>query len=69
MTATTTTIEIKPYSIKELSGIYGVCDKTFKKWLLPFADCVGKKQGRYYTVAQVVTIFDKLGIPTVFCEA
>ncbi len=68
MTTTTTTIEIKPYSIKELSGIYGVCDKTFKKWLLPFTESVGKKQGRYYTVAQVKTIFDKLGVPSCLSE-
>lgn len=65
----TTSIEIKPYSTKELASIYGVCDKTLKKWLLPFAEAIGKKQGRYYNVAQVKTVFDKLGIPNILNEA
>ena len=25
--------EIRPYSVKDLAGIYGVCDKTLKKWV------------------------------------
>jgi len=61
----TTNTEIKPYSIKELSGLYGVCPKTIKKWMKPFEKNIGQKQGRYYTVAQVTTIFNKLGLPTV----
>ncbi len=55
--------EIRPYSVKELASIYGVCDKTLKKWMKPFANEIGEKQGRYYTVAQVNVIFTKLGIP------
>jgi hypothetical protein len=55
--------ELKPYSSKEIAGIYGVCDKTFKKWLKPFDTCVGQKNGRYYTIAQVKVIFEKLGLP------
>ena len=55
--------EIKPYSAKDLAGIYGVCDKTFKKWIKPFASDIGEKNGRFYTVAQVKVIFDKLGVP------
>lgn len=55
--------EIRPYSAKDLSGIYGVCDKTFKKWIKPFASDIGEKNGRFYTVAQVKIIFDKLGVP------
>lgn len=68
MPHTTTHIEIKPYSTKELAGIYGVCDKTLKKWLLPFNEAIGKKQGRYYNVAQVKTVFDKLGVPNILSE-
>jgi transposase-like protein len=56
-------IEMKPYSIKELALLYGVCDKTLKKWMKPFNDHIGQKQGRYFTVAQVATIFGKLGQP------
>jgi hypothetical protein len=68
MQTITTTIEIKPYSTKELASIYGVCDKTLKKWLLPFGEIIGKKQGRYFNVAQVKIIFDKLGVPSCLSE-
>lgn len=55
--------EIRPYSTKELSQIYGVCDKTVLKWMKPFAAEIGQKQGRFFTVAQVEIIFSKLGMP------
>ena len=55
--------EIRPYSIKDLSVIYGVCDRTFKKWIKPFDAAIGEKNGRYFSVAQVKVIFDKLGVP------
>jgi transposase-like protein len=57
-------IEIKHYSTKELARFYGVCDKTLLKWMKPFTADIGEKQGRYYTVAQVTIIFEKLGTPT-----
>ena len=60
--------EIRPYSLKEIAGIYGVCDKTIKKWLSPFGELIGKKHGRYYTVAQVKIIFEKLGLPCVVTD-
>ncbi len=60
--------QVKPYTHKELSGYYGVCDKTFKKWLMPFEPQIGKKVGRYYTVVQVRIILEKIGIPGVFDE-
>jgi hypothetical protein len=55
--------EIRPYSVKDLAGVYGVCDKTFKKWIQPFVRDIGTKNGRYYSVAQVKIIFDKLDVP------
>lgn len=55
--------EIRPSSIKELAGIYGCCDKTMKKWIIPFLLEIGEKNGRYYSVVQVKVIFDKLGVP------
>lgn len=45
--------EIKHCSAKDLAGIYGVCDKTFKKWIAKFIEEIGTKNGRYYSVAQV----------------
>lgn len=56
-------IEIRPYTLKELSNIYQVSDKTFRRWLDLFRDELGKKCGNYYTIPQVKIIFDKLGLP------
>ena len=47
--------DIKPYTMKELCNIYQVSDKTMRKWLRPFSDQIGKRQGHIYNVAQVVT--------------
>lgn len=55
--------DVKPYTMKELCEIYKVSDKTMRKWLLPFAEQIGKRQGHIYNVAQVVTIFTNLGVP------
>lgn len=65
MHTTNTSAEIKPYSTKEIATLYGVCDKTLKKWLKPFEQNIGIKTGRYYTIAQVNIIFDRLGMPGV----
>lgn len=59
---------LKPYSLMELSRIYGVDFRTFKKWLNPFQDKIGLRIGRFYTVAQVKVIFDALGTPGVIEE-
>jgi hypothetical protein len=56
---------LKPYSLMELSRIYGVDFRTFKKWIIPFQDNIGNRNGRYYTIAQVRKIFDFLGTPGV----
>lgn len=56
-------IMVKPYSISELSQLYGVSVKTFKKWLHPIKRKVGTKQGRFYTVKQTETLFNHLGLP------
>ncbi len=60
--------EVKPYTLKEMAGIYGVCDKTLKRWLEPFKEEVGRRQGRFYNVTQVRLIFDKLGLPGMLDE-
>jgi hypothetical protein len=43
--------------------MYGVGEKTFKRWLIPFNNEIGERMGRYYTMLQVQIIFDKLGTP------
>lgn len=61
-------VEVKPYCIIELCHMYQISRNTFKKWLLPFAQEIGKKNGRYYSVLQVTLIFDKLGLPYMIFE-
>ena len=55
--------EIRPSSTKDLARVYGCCTKTMKRWINPYIAEVGVKNGRYYSVAQVKIIFDKLGLP------
>ena len=43
--------------------MYGVCDKTFKKWLKPFDNAIGDKNGRYNSVVRGTVIFDKPDVP------
>lgn len=63
MTVEKRRIELKPYTLKELALVYDVCVRTINKWLLPFHDEIGKKQGRYYNITQVKIVFEKLGLP------
>ena len=63
MSITDNTIEIKPYSLTELAGIYGVTNRTMKNWIIKHDESVGEKVGRLYTTLQVKIIFEKLGLP------
>ena len=56
-------IELKPYSVTDLAKIYGVCNRTFKKWVNDIKE-VGPKKGRYYSIPQVKIIFENMKIPT-----
>jgi hypothetical protein len=56
-------IEVRPYSTKELSEMFSVCPRTFRKWLEPFKNDIGVKRGRYYSVIQVNVIIERLGVP------
>lgn len=60
---TTEITELKPYTTKELALIYGVCTRTFSKWIKPFSMDIGIRQGRYYSVTQSRIIFERLGMP------
>ena len=57
-------IALKPYTLKELSELYGMDWRTFKKWLEPFQSEIGEKKGRYYQIPQVRIIFKKLDLPS-----
>lgn len=56
-------IFVKPYTTSELVELYGVNEKTFRKWLRPFNEEIGRKNGAYFTCRQVKVIFDKLDVP------
>jgi len=60
-----TTIQVKPYSLKEIADLYGISKKTMYKWMEPLKNKIGEKRGRYYTVKQVRLIFDEIGLPGV----
>ena len=62
---TALSMALKPYTCKELSLLYGVSKPTFRKWLEPFKKAIGERQGHFFTVIQVATIFEKLGLPGV----
>ncbi len=63
MSTTSIEVKIKPYSLTELSGLYGVSNHTMKNWIVPHHNAVGKKIGRLFTALQVKIIFEKLGLP------
>ena len=60
--------KIVPFTTKDLSGIYGVSNKTFLNWIKPHSDKIGERRGRFYSVNQVQIIFDKLGRPYTLSE-
>lgn len=54
---------LRAYSPKEIRNLYGVSALTYRKWTESFKDEIGELKGKYYTVAQVKIIIDKLGAP------
>lgn len=63
MKTETKTIALKPYTVTELAKVYGVCNRTFKKWVKKIPE-VGLPNGRYYSIPQVKLIFENMKIPT-----
>lgn len=61
--STTNEVPVKPYTMKELAGIYGVSTKTLRTWLQPHRKAVGERRSRYFTALQVRVIFERLGLP------
>jgi hypothetical protein len=55
-------LEVKPYTKKELAAIYCIRVRSLSNWVNKFPE-VGPKNGKYYTVIQVRTIIEKLGLP------
>ena len=57
-------IEIRTYTMKELAALYGVHRATFRKWLEPFQETLGKRNGYYFSISQVKLIFKKIQLPS-----
>ena len=59
----TLTFPLRSYTPLQLSAFYQVNKKTFLKWLKPFQQEIGHREGHYYNINQVITIFEKIGMP------
>jgi uncharacterized protein YjcR len=54
---------IRPYRVKDLAAIYGVCTRTVRKWMEREGVSEGKKTCKYFSIPQVQLILGKLGFP------
>jgi hypothetical protein len=57
---------LRPYTHKELAQLYNVSWLTFQRWLKEREQEIGKKQGHFYHINQVLKIFKIYGIPKRF---
>jgi hypothetical protein len=55
--------ELRAYTTKELAELYKVNERTFKRWIEPFSSTIGERNGHFFNINQVRTIFEKLGSP------
>jgi hypothetical protein len=58
------TVSVQYYTLKELAKIYKVCPSTFKRMVMPYAEKIGKRKGRYYSIPQVRLIFQHVDLPS-----
>jgi hypothetical protein len=56
-------IPLKHYTLRQLAKFYGVSDPTLRKWLAPFKQEIGEKNGKFYSTTQVRIIFTRLELP------
>ncbi|HXA02511.1 MAG TPA: hypothetical protein VNW99_11020 [Cytophagaceae bacterium] len=56
-------MKAQPHNLKTLAAQYGICSRTLAKWIKPFEKEIGKREGYYFTIAQIKIIFDKIGEP------
>lgn len=57
---------LKPYNHTQLAEFYGVCWLTFQRWVKKHDEEIGKKQGHFYSIKQVLIIFKIFGMPKRF---
>jgi hypothetical protein len=68
MDSPTVNIPLRPYNKKELAAMYGICTKTFDKWLKPFKKIIGLRKGYFFTIPQVRLIFKLFEFPSVLYD-
>lgn len=56
-------VAVKPYSLKELAGMYEISEYIFKTWVKPIEPEIGNVLGQCYNIRQVELIFKNLGVP------
>ncbi|MGE5518863.1 MAG: helix-turn-helix domain-containing protein [Candidatus Dadabacteria bacterium] len=54
---------IRAMTIKELAALYQVSIRTFRRWLRPYREEIGQRDGWFYKPSQVKTIIQMLGEP------
>ncbi len=54
---------IKPYTIKELSVIYNMCSRTFRRNIAGIQSQLGERKGHFYSIKQVELIIAHMGRP------
>jgi hypothetical protein len=57
---------LRPYTHKELALLYNVSWLTFQRWVKKKEQEIGKKEGHFYHIHQVLKIFKIFGIPKRF---
>ncbi len=56
-------LHIRPYRIKDLAAIYGVCARTLRHWMEQNGIREDKKTCKYFSIAEVLAIVNALGFP------
>jgi hypothetical protein len=56
---------IRPYRMKDLAAIYGVCARTVRKWMTQHGIAEGKKTCKYFSIEEVFAIVSTLGFPQI----
>lgn len=54
---------VKPYQMKQLAEIYEVHPRTLRRWISKLTPNLTKDKRRYFTIDEVVTIVNTIGIP------
>lgn len=59
------TFDLRPKTFKEIYQLYGLSYKTMRTAVKPFKKRLRKPRGNYYSVKQLLIIFDELGLPMI----